>query len=665
MTNEELLIKISADISELKDELQKGKKEVEKFGKEGKGSFDTFNEAMGKVGSGANKALGIATTAIAGATTALLALSASTAEYRTNQAKLTTAFETAGASAETAKETYNDLYRVLGDDGQATEAAAHLSQLTTSEQDLAEWTNICQGVYATFGDSLPIESLTEAANETAKTGAITGALADALNWAGISEEQFQEKLDACNSEAEREALIRESLNGIYSEASANYEKNAADVLAANEAQNKLNDATAKLGEAMAPINTALAEFAAAFVEQIAPAIQDFVNNYGQQLSGVLSVVAEALGAVISFIVDNIEVIGTVAGVILAIVAAINLYNAAMAIYNIVMAPVNLTILAIVAAIVALIAIITAIIVYWDEIKAGAVACWEGIKSIWGAVSTWFDEFVLQPIISFFTGLWDGIKNIFNQVIGFFQSILSWIGENWQGLLLLLINPFAGAFKLIYDNCESFREAVDEFIANIKQFFVDLWEGIKETFSAVGSWFSNIFTKARDGIKNAFSSVVGFFSDIWNKIKNIFSKVGTSIGDGIKKAVSGAVNKVLSTACKIINGFINAINFAIGIINALPGVSIGKISTLSVPAMAKGGIVDSATLALIGEQGKEAVVPLENNTEWMDTLASRLSASMGGQGPIILQVDGKTFGEISVNSINQLTRQRGKLALNIV
>ena len=96
---------------------------------------------------------------------------------------------------------------------------------------MSEWTTICEGVYATFGDSLPIEGLTEAANETAKTGTVTGSLADALNWAGISEDEFNEKLAACNNEAEREALIRSTLTGVYDEAAAGYEKNAAGILA--------------------------------------------------------------------------------------------------------------------------------------------------------------------------------------------------------------------------------------------------------------------------------------------------------------------------------------------------------------------------------------------------------------------------------------------------
>ena len=167
---------------------------------------------------------------IAAAGAAFFGLAEETREARENMGKLETSFTTAGHSAEDAKNTYTELYGVLGDDGQATEAAAHLAKLTTNEKELSDWTNICTGVYATFGDSLPIEGLTEAANETAKTGSITGNLADALNWAGVSEDDFQASLDACTSEQERQALITSTLNGLYSEAADKYREVNGDII---------------------------------------------------------------------------------------------------------------------------------------------------------------------------------------------------------------------------------------------------------------------------------------------------------------------------------------------------------------------------------------------------------------------------------------------------
>lgn len=122
-----------------------------------------FGQKLLTVGKNAGKfalAVGAATVA-AGA--AIVGLTESTREYRTEQGKLQTAFETQNFSAEQARNTYEELNGVLGDSGQAVEAANHLAQLADNEKDLQKWTDICTGVYATFGDSLPIEGLTEAA----------------------------------------------------------------------------------------------------------------------------------------------------------------------------------------------------------------------------------------------------------------------------------------------------------------------------------------------------------------------------------------------------------------------------------------------------------------------------------------------------------------------
>ena len=637
MTTEELAIVLTAEIGKLKQELNKGKKEVENFTKKGKASFKEFNDEFQKVGDVAKGALKVTAGAIAGAATALVGLSAATAEYRNNQAKLTSAFETAGASADDAKTTYNDLYRVLGDDGQAVEAANHLAKLTTNQEELSQWTNICQGIYATFGDSLPIEGLTEAANETAKVGQVTGGLADALNWAGISEDEFNEKLEKCNSEAEREKLIRETLNGVYDSASKNYEKNAASTLAQNEAQAKLNESMGKLGEAMAPINTMLAEFATEILEKITPGIQEFAEKHGPTIKEVLGNIATAIGNVLTWITENWEFVSTLAAIILGIATALSVVSTVMGIVNAVMmaSPVTWIVLAIVAAVAALVAIIILCIKYWDEIKAAAGAAVDWIKGAWETVANWFSEKVIQPIVNFFTGLWNGIVEIFGKV-------KDWFTEKFNAA----------------------RDGIKNAFSAIGDFFKGIWSKITGAFSAVGSFFSDKFKQAVNNIKNVFSTITGFFSGIWNSIKSIFSNVGSAIGNAITNTVKSAINGVLSTAIKIINGFISAINIAISVINAIPGVSIKKLSKLSVPKLAEGGIVDSATLAVIGEQGKEAVVPLENNTEWIDKLADRLAAKTGGSTPIVLNVDGKTFAQTSINAINQLTKQTGNLALKL-
>lgn len=601
MNTEELKIIISAEIDKLKQELASAKKETENFAKKSKSGLSDFNDGVKKANEVASKAFKTIALSVAGAATALLALAGKSEEYRVSQAQLATAFETAGGSAEEAKVVYEDLYRVLGDNGQATEAAQHLAQLTTNEKDLAEWTDICQGVYATFGASLPIESLTEAANETAKTGELTGALTDALNWAGVAEDDFKASLLECNTEAEREALIRSTLSGLYSEAAAGYEKNAEAVLKQHEAEVKLNEAMAALGEAMAPIQTMLSEFGAQILTEVSPAVQAFAEEHGPQLKEILGEIANAIGAVIAWIADNWDLISTLAPIIMGIVAAISAFATVMGVVNSVMAasPVTWIVLAIVAAIAALVAIIVVIIKRWDEIKGVAVKCWEAIKNAWNSAATWFNDKIIKPVANFFSGMWDGLKN--------------------------------GASKA--------------------------WEGIKSIFSAVGNFFKNIFSNA------------------WNAVKNIFSaggKVFEGIKDGISSAFKTIVNGLIGGINAVVAVPFNAIN---AVLNKLRGIDIlgikpfgwlGTINVPQIPKLAKGGIIDGATLALVGEQGREAVMPLENNTEWIDILANRIAGILGqgGDRPIVLQIDGKTFAQVAVKSINNLTRQQGKLALNL-
>ena len=279
--------KMQTNLNNTKADMTKIQKEIDDTSKKLKSSkvdWESVGETVGKAGKAIGAACAAMGAAIAAAGAAFFGLAEETREARENMGKLETSFTTAGHSAEDAKNTYSELYGILGDDGQATEAAAHLAKLTTNEKELSDWTNICTGVYATFGDSLPIEGLTEAANETAKTGSITGNLADALNWAGVSEDDFQASLDACTSEQERQALITSTLNGLYSEAADKYREVNGDIIDAQKATANLNSAMAALGAIAEPIITKLKQLAAELLQEITP----FVELIGKGLMGALS-----------------------------------------------------------------------------------------------------------------------------------------------------------------------------------------------------------------------------------------------------------------------------------------------------------------------------------------------------------------------------------------
>ena len=295
--NEELKIIIRAVTDTAKKNIREVNKEVEGLGKKGKSSSNKFTAAMGTMAKGAAIALTVVVTAITAVTAAITNLSKSTEQYRKEQAKLNTAFLAAGSTTAQAAKSYQDLFRFLGDSQKATEAAAHLAKMTTNEKELAEWTTNLQGIYATFGDSLPVEGLAEAANESARVGKVTGTLADALNWAGVNEDAFNASLAKTNTMAEREALIRNTLNGLYSDAAVLYEKNNQEIIKQNEAQARLDATTARLGKSVTPLVTALTNLSNTLLTALGPAIVYIANV----MTTVINVISKAVQWIMVFV----------------------------------------------------------------------------------------------------------------------------------------------------------------------------------------------------------------------------------------------------------------------------------------------------------------------------------------------------------------------------
>lgn len=262
--------------------------QVENLGKKTEDTAEKtskFGETAKAVGAGVGKAFAAVGAAVAAAGAALVASAEATREYRTEMGKLDTAFTSAGHSSEAATATYKALQGVLGETDQAVEAANHLAQLTDSEQDLQKWTDICTGVYATFGASLPIEGLTEAANETAKVGQVTGPLADALNWAGVSEDAFNESLAACSNEQERQTLIMETLSGLYEGAAGTYKETNAEIIRANEANEAWTASLAEVGGSIEPILTDVKMLGASLLSDLVPGVKEVAGALRNMLNG--------------------------------------------------------------------------------------------------------------------------------------------------------------------------------------------------------------------------------------------------------------------------------------------------------------------------------------------------------------------------------------------
>lgn len=408
---------LKTQINQTAAEMNKAKKDFSDLGK----ASDKLGDGMAKAGDSGGKikeifagnVLAGGAMALAGAVaniaSSFLNIDKATEEVRENLAKVDSAFSASGKSAESSRKAYKDFYKILGDSDTAAESAQLLAQLAKSEQEVDKWTRTATGVMATFGDSLPINSLIEAANETAKVGTVTGVLADALNWVGISEDEFNAKLAACSSEQERNALITETLAATYEDAATAYEANNAGLMQARELQAQLDESLALLGGTVQNVkNGLLADFLPAIV-QIIEGFNDFMKG----VDGADKALSDGIGQMIDTVVAKlpeffefgIKVIGAIAKGIID-----NLPNIALAAANMVWT---------------LIATITGLDP--DIFNTGI----DMVKQAANGAISMVQEFVTigSNVVS---GLWEGIKSksawLKNQVKNWCQNILDTVKE---------------------------------------------------------------------------------------------------------------------------------------------------------------------------------------------------------------------------------------------
>lgn len=345
-------------------------------------------------------------------------------------------------------------------------------------------------------------------------------------------------------------------------------------------------------------------------------------------SGVLDGISPIIKAIVM-------ALGTFATVLLVVKEAIIAVKGAQAALNIVMNanPIGLVIAAVAA-------LVAAFIYLWnncEEFRQFFINLWEQLKEVVKAVADWFVQ-AWTDIKNFFVNLWNSIKdgavNVWNGIKNVFSVVGNWFYNS-------VISPVANFFSGMWNKLKSGAK--------------NAWDGIKSVFSTVANFFGDVFSKA------------------WKKVKDIFStggKIFDGIKDGIVKAFKTIVNAIISGINKVVAIPFNGINWAlnkiksVSILGLKPFDWISTISVPQIPKLAKGGITNGATLAEIGEAGREMVLPLEANTQWMDLLAEKINQRQGRSIPtkLILQVNGRTFGETAIENINEITKQTGTLPL---
>ena len=295
---------------------------------------------------------------------------------------------------------------------------------------------------------------------------------------------------------------------------------------------------------------------------------------------------------------------------------------------------------------------------WNTIISTFQSAWDGITNILGGAGEWF--------ANTFQGAWDGVVNIFS-------NLGPWFSERWSDVTNALSN--IGAW--FTDMFQKAWTGLTNVFSGLGNWFTGRWNDVTNALANVATWFGSIFTSAYNAVVNAFSNIGSFFSGVWSTVKNIFVGAGQAVGSAVGGAFRSAVNAVLGTIENVVNGFIGMINGVIGLINKISGVSLGGIGYVSLPRLARGGIVDSPTVAMIGEAGKEVVMPLEN-TGFLQTMGRIVggavvnalggglpqSGGFSGNGDIVIQIGGHEFGRVAIQEINREQERAGQVLLNI-
>lgn len=697
--NEELKVIIKAEIAQFKKGLEEAKKSMGSFKDEVKNCAKDANSTIKKMGDGVakvGKTIGKAITAGAAAAGAgVVALGKQALDCYGNYEQLVGGIETlfkdnAGAVEQYAKDAYKN---------QQMSANQYMDIATSFSASLLQGLNGDTAEAAKIADM----AITDMADNANKMGSSMESIQNAYQ--GFAKQNYTMldnlKLGYGGTKEEMERLLAdaEKLTGVHYDIS-----NLGDVYSAIHAiQEEMGITGTSAKEAATTIEGSIAMMKAAWqnwltglmdndadinqltqdlidsvsqvIDNIAPRIGEFFDSLVESIHNALAdhpeaqaifddivsaiqTVNDIVSDVVNFVIENW---GTVEPILTAVAVAVGVVTAAVIAYNAVaaikaamdaaqvvslgaliaaqLASAAATLVAlapyilIVAAIAAVIAVIVLCVKHWDEIKEKVVEVWDKmvstIESAVEAVKEWFGNLK--------QGIADKVNSIREAISEKFNAIKQKMSDTIQAAKDKVIEHFTRIKDGIREKIQAAKETVSNVVDNIKEKFSNGFNAAKETvvniFDNIKQGIKDKLEAARQTVKNVIDKIKGFFNFEWHLPKLKMPHISIS-----------------------------------GEFSLMPP----KVPKFSIDWYAKGGVFDAPTLfnnggrlSGLGEAGAEAIVPLENNTQWLDKISDRLSSKMGGNRPIIMQVDGKTFAEISVDSINALTRQRGSLALNLV
>lgn len=445
--------------------------EVMKFSRTVRSGFGSAVKNIGKVGAA------LAGVSFAGITAGFIGMAEATEEYRRAMGKLNTAYQSVGFSSDVAQQAYSGFYSILGDTDTATEASQLLSQLARSQEDVSKWTKIAAGVNGKFGDSLPINSLVESANESLRTGKVTGVLADALNWAGkVSEDQMNAKLAATNDTAKRAQIIMDTLADTYYGAADAFYANNKALIQARQNEVAMQKVTGALGEASVIAKGKLWE-----------------------LLGVASDGSVSTGSVLEWVLQKVEAFK-------AKIETIDVSKYAPMITEAVQK------------------VQTGIGIAWkiispileQAVKHADVL----IPAVLGVVTAISGVSIVADVAGKVMTFVGTIKSVITTVKAA-GGIMSWVASGPIGLIIAGIAAAVVVVVLLIKNFDKVKAVAQTVFGGIKTFITTL----VDAFKSLGRQIKDAFWGAFNWVKQKIQPIIDWISDKISKIKSGFEKIG--------------------------------------------------------------------------------------------------------------------------------------------
>lgn len=676
------------DLKSVSREAEASKTGLYQFGQ----TVQDNSDKLAKAGKGLETAGKTITGAVGGAATALVGLASSQEENIEQTHQLDAAWKDAGGTSEQARSSYTLFYKLLGEEDTATEAAQNLSRLTTNQQELDKWNNIAAGSFSKFGDALPLENLVEASQETAHTGTVTGGLADALNWATASNEQwsaalsgnqaaqqafndaigqgatkedaFNAALAACGSEQERSSLITQTLDGLYGEIGQTYKDNNKTLLDSREQQAQFNQKLTEAGEAALPVKEKVLEFGTTLLEKVAPALES-VSDWFQQLTpeqqdlvtnvalGTLAFggLATGAGKVLQAGSEIGGTIKTVSEKFGGLKGAIGAVGSGWTSFTGIIAanPILLGVAAVTAA-------VAGLTWFFTQTETG--------KQMWSDFTGWITE-KWQGVQDFFDGVPAFWQGVWDRITGKAEEAKNDLGEKFDGIKEGASTAWENLKANASDAWGNLQSAASEKFGAIK----DSIQNDMQTGLAVGSSSSSALRAAMSG---DWSTAKTEASNAFNLIRdNITNKLDNAKTNAINvgNAISGIPGRITSafSGIRINLPHINLPHFSVSW-RDIGGVV--KLPSIGVSWYAKGGYFDRPSIIGVGEAGGEHVTPDKKLRASVEDAVSRAFDRWDGGGarPVSVavtvnatmsdKVDAYTTGQQIGAGIASRLKQRG-------